>query len=148
MEYLLHVDFLGINKLNYIDIILVYLVSLPILMGFSIYFAICRKYGLHYFSQIILFTLTLFSLLIFDYQINLVGSMGYKHLSLFIGIEIFLSMLLLIMWLMILVFASADRRRKALPGLYSKSHKKSGKRVFIVMLLTVVNSIYLYKSIY
>lgn len=148
MEYIFNIGFLGTHAPYYIDIIIIYLSSLPILIGLSIYFAINRRYSLHHFMQIMLFIITLTLLVIFNYKINLINSIEKRDLTILLNIYIFLSMLLLIMWLTLLVYASEERRRKALPGLYSKSHRKSGRRVFSMMLIIVLSSIYIYRRVY
>lgn len=148
MAYLFDVGFLGTQATYYIDVIVVYLLFLPILMGFSISLATRRMYGLNRFIQTLLLILTLSSLVIFNYEINGMDSIVDKSLSIIIMIEMFLSSLLSVMWITLLLFSIEDRRRRGLPGLYSASHKKSGRRVFIVMLLTVLSNLYLYWSIY
>jgi len=157
VEYLFDIGFLGTRAPYYMDGIVVYLLSLPILMTFSIFFATNRKYALHRFTQTLLFIVTLSVLLVFNYGIYILenfdtlmitSSLGEKQLfSLFI-IETFLSVFLLIRWLTILLFAGADRRRRGLPGLYTLGHRKSGKRLFVIMLVTVFSSAYLYWMLY
>ncbi|SFV65721.1 hypothetical protein MNB_SV-14-1884 [hydrothermal vent metagenome] len=145
MEYLFDIGFLGTHAPYYMDIIIVYLFSLPILMTFSILLASHKKYTLHRFTQSILFLLTIFVLFSLNYGIYIFGE---KKIFYLLIIEIFFSILLLIMWLSVLLFAVEDRRRRGLPGLYTQSHKKSGKRVFTIMLMTVFSSIYLYRMVY
>ena len=148
MAYLFGLGFLGTQAPYYIDTIVVYLLFLPILMAFSISLAIRKMYGLHRFIQTILLVLTLSSLLIFNYEINGINSIVDKGLYLLVMIEIFFSFVLSVMWVSLLLFAIEYRRRRGLPSLYSASHKKSGRRVFIVILLTVLINLYLYRSIY
>jgi len=145
VEYLLDIGFLGTPAPYFMDVILVYLLSLPIFMTFSILLVGYKKYSLHRFTQILLFLLTLLGLLIFNYIIYIVGE---KELFYLLIIVILFSTLVMTMWLSVLLFAIADRRRRALPGLYSYSHKKSGKRVFLVMLLMVFINAYLYWMVY
>lgn len=141
VEYLFNIGFLGTHAPYYMDAILVYLLSLPMLMTFSILLASNRKYRLHRFMQTLLFLLTLFILLVFNYGMYIVGD---EELFYILVVEIFFSTLLMIMWLSVLLFAIADRRRKGLPGLYSSSHRKSGRRVFLILILMVLSSFYLY----
>ncbi|RUM68236.1 MAG: hypothetical protein DSZ07_06970 [Sulfurovum sp.] len=145
MEYLLDIGFLGTSAPYFMDIILVYLLSLPILMTFSILLVGNRKYGLHRFTQTLLFLLTVFVLFIFNYEIYIVVE---KELFYLLLIELFFSIVILIMWLRVILFAVDDRRRKGLPGLYSSSHKKSGKRIFLVMLFMIFINTYLYWIVY
>ena len=145
VEYLFDIGFLGTHAPYYMDGIVVYLLSLPMLMTFSILLASNRKYSLHRFTQTLLFLLTLSVLLVFNYGIYTVGE---KELFYLLIIEIFFSILLIVMWLSVLLFAVADRRRKGLPGLYTSSHRKSGKRVFVIMLVMVLSSVSLYWTLY
>ncbi len=145
VEYLFDIGFLGTHAPYYMDGIVVYLLSLPMLMTFSILLASNRKYSLHRFTQTLLFLLTLSVLLVFNYGIYTVGE---KELFYLLIIEIFFSILLIVMWLSVLLFAVADRRRKGLPGLYTSSHRKSGKRVFVIMLVMVLSSVSLYWTVY
>ena len=145
MEYLLDIGFLGTSAPYFMDVILVYLLSLPLLMTFSILLVGNRKYSLHRFTQTLLFLLTLSILLIFNYGIYTVIE---KELFYLLIIELFFSILMMIMWLRVLLFAVDDRRRKGLPGLYSSSHKKSGKLVFLVILFMIFINVYLYWMVY
>jgi putative membrane protein len=157
VEYLLDVGFLGTHAPYYMDGMVVYLLSLPLLMTFSILLASKKRYALHRFTQILLFLITLLVLLVFNYGIHvlehfdklmIVSSIGKIQLSILLVIEIFCSILLLIFWLSVLLFAQEDSRRRGLPGLYSLSHRKSGKRVFVLMLVTVLSTTYLYWMFY
>jgi len=145
VEYLFDIGFLGTRAPYYMDGIVVYLLSLPILMTFSILLVGYKKYGLHRFMQTLLFLLTLSVLLVFNYGIYTIGE---KELFYLLIIELFFSILMLIMWLSVLLFAGADRRRRGLPGLYTSSHRKSGKRLFLIMLLMVFINSYLYWILY
>jgi len=145
VEYLLDIGFLGTSAPYFMDVILVYLLSLPLLMTFSILLVGNRKYSLHRFTQTLLFLLTLSILLIFNYGIYTVIE---KELFYLLIIELFFSILMMIMWLRVLLFAVDDRRRKGLPGLYSSSHKKSGKLVFLVILFMIFINVYLYWMVY
>ena len=157
MEYFFEVGFLGTRAPYYMDTILVYLLLLPLFMVFSIALAVKQKYKIHRFTQTWLFILTIVVLLAFNYGIHeyenfdkLMGisSITYSHAYYFFMFQVALSIVMLILWLSTLLFAIADRRRRALPGLYSRTHKTSGKRVFILILSTVLSILYLYWILY
>ena len=157
MEYLFNIGFLGTRAPYYMDIIVIYLLLLPILISFSIYFATNRQYTLHRFTQVSLFLSTLSLLVVFNYAIyvaeNLdelmsLSSVEYNHAFYLLIIQTILSVLMLILWLSTLLFAISDRRRKALPGFYSRSHRTSGKRLFVTILISILSNIYLYWVLY
>ena len=157
MEYLFNIGFLGTRAPYYMDIIVIYLLLLPFLISFSIYFASNRQYSLHSFTQRLLFLLTLIALFAFNYTIHIVenfdelisiSSIEYRQAFYLLIVQTILSMLMLILWLSTLLFAISDRRRKALPGFYSRSHRISGKRLFFVIIVSTLSSLYLYWVLY
>jgi putative membrane protein len=153
MEYFFEGGFLATRAPFYMDGIVVYLLLLPLLVGFSISLAVKRKYELHRFLQTLLFVVSFFSLLLFHYGIHVsenfdeliaISSVSDKQAFYFLIGQTILSIVTLVMWLSTLLFAGEDRRRRGLPGLYSHSHKSSGRKVFMAILLTTFSSAYLY----
>jgi len=157
MEYLFNIGFLGTRAPYYMDLIIVYLVSLPVLILFSISLASNRDYKLHRLTQKLLFVLTLFVISMFYYGIYIIesfenlmemSSIGYIQGVYLLVFQTILSIVMMILWLSTLLFAISDRRRKALPGFYSRSHRASGRRLFMVIILAIAMSIYLYWTVY
>ena len=157
VEYLFDIGFLGTRAPYYIDGIIVYLLLLPILIMFSISLASSRKYALHRFMQTVLFLLTLVAVVSFNYGIHMiedfdklmsVSSVNYNQAFYILVLETILSMIMLILWLSTLLFAISDRRRRALPGFYSRSHKTSGRRLFVVIILAILTICCFYWLVY
>jgi len=153
MEYLFELGFLSTRGAYYMDGIVVYLILLPFLVAFSILLAIQKNYKLHRFFEAILFILTTIALALFHYGIYMIenfeelmniSSISYKYGHALLMIQTVLSILTMILWLSIRLFAIEDRRRKGLPGLYSRTHKSSGRRVFLSIVLTTLSTAYLY----
>ncbi|NOZ90877.1 MAG: DUF420 domain-containing protein [Epsilonproteobacteria bacterium] len=153
MEYMFQTGFLGTRAPLFMDEFLIIIVLLPFLIGLSIWFATREHYKLHRFFQTFLFIITLVILVYFEYGIHVGG--GFSHYMkdssidenlafYFLIFHIIIATITLIMWSFIIKFAIEDRRRRALPGLYSNSHKKSGKRVAFMILLTSLSAISLY----
>jgi len=157
VEYLFNIGFLGTRAPYYMDGIIVYLLLLPILIVFSISFATNRQYGLHRFMQTILFLLTLVAVVFFNYGIHMIenfdnlvltSSLNHDEAFYLLILQTILSMIMLVLWLSTLLFAISDRRRRALPGFYSRSHKKSGRRLFVVIILAILTILCLYWLVY
>jgi len=157
MEYLFEAGFLGTRAPCYMDGIVIYLLFLPFFIALSIFLAIKEKHELHRSTQRIFFTLTVIVLLSFNYGIYMyenfdklmaTSSIGYTHAYYAFMFQVGVSITMVTMWLSTLLFALEDRRRRALPGLYSKSHKRSGKRVFVAILFSVVSIEYVYWILY
>ncbi len=145
--------FLGTEALFHMDIVMVFIVALPFLVGFSLFFAIKEEYDLYISSQKILFSLTFMVLILFIYGIYLQGGVepNAKE-SLFssavafnlLVFQIFISAVTIITWFSVIQISLSDYKRRVLPGMYSSNHERAVKRVFILILLTVASSIIVY----
>ena len=153
MEYMFEAGFLGTRAPIFMDIIVIIVGLLPFLIAFTIWFAINKMYGLHRFFQTILFVVTIVALVYFKYGMYMAGGFDVyiKGSSIdstiafyFLVFHIVIASITLIMWFATMKFASGDNRRKALPGLYSNSHKKSGKRLAFAILLTSITGVIVY----
>ena len=153
LEQLSVVGFWGTDAPLHIDIIVSFLVILPILSGLSILLAIRQSLKLHQFTQFLLFFSTVVTLGFFAYIAfytksfeRFVQSSSIDHtlvgIALIIHAIIAISTLLL--WMFALIYALSDKKRRALPGLYSQSHAKAGRRVFNGILLTGLTAIGIY----
>jgi len=153
MEYMFQAGFLGTRAPLFMDEFIVVVALLPFLIGVSIWFAIKEHYKLHRFLQTLLFIITLAVLVYFEYGVSIGGGFSHyiKDSSInpdfaykFLIFHIIIATITLIMWIFIINFATGDRRRRALPGLYSNAHKKSGRRVAFMILLTSITGIGVY----
>jgi uncharacterized membrane protein YozB (DUF420 family) len=153
IEYIDKAGFLETRASLGIDVIVTFLALLPILSGVSIFFAIRKKLKLHQFTQFLLFFLTLIALILFAYIIhykegfelllqesNLDSSIAFLALIL----HVVISIITLTLWMFALMYALSDRKRRALPGVYSESHAQAGKRVFKAIVLTALSSASIY----
>lgn len=157
LEQLLVLGFWQTRAPLYMDLIVSFLAILPILSGISILFAIKQKLELHQCTQFLLFFLTLISLGLFSYIVHYnkgfefllqESSIDSKIAFIVLFFHIIISFTTLVLWTFALMYALSDRKRRALPGIYSPSHSKSGKRVFKSILLTSLTSIALYWVLY
>jgi len=139
------------------DLIISFLVILPILSGISIFFAIRQKLALHQSTQFLLFFLTLIFLGLFTYIVYYIkgiefllqeSSVGSTKAFLILVAHAIISLTTLVLWMFALLYALSDRKRRALSGLYSQSHKEAGKGVFKSILLTSLISVISYWVLY
>lgn len=145
--------FLETRALLYMDIIVSFLAVLPFLSGISIVFAIKKYLKLHQFTQVLLFFLTLTALTFFAYIVHykegfellLQGStIDARVAFLVLIIHVIISLCTLTLWFFALLYAISDKKRRALPGVYSRSHAQAGKRVFKSIILTALSSLGIY----
>jgi putative membrane protein len=145
--------FLETRASLYMDIIITFMGMLPILIGFSIFMAKRGALKFHQFLQLLFFFLTLISLSLFAYSVHYMfgltllieeSSISSVQLYMILLLHIFLSITTMVMWFFTLIYALEDRKRRALPGLYSENHRKSGWRTFLGIFLTSLSSLVLY----
>jgi hypothetical protein len=153
VEYLLGTGFLGTRASLEIDLIMLFLTLLPILVWGSIWLAIHEYHKLHRQIQTVLFYLSVVVLTAFFYSLyfhrDLEALMVQSFLSMRYAVLLFIVhgmvvMVSVLMWFSTLFFAKADQKRRALPGLYSLSHKASGRRTFVAIVITSVSTLALY----
>ena len=145
--------FLGTEALFHMDMVMVFIVALPFLVGLSLFFALKEEYDLYISSQKTLFSLTFMGLLLFIYGVYLQGGVDANAKESFFSsavafnilvFQIFISAVTIITWFSVIQISLADYKRRVLPGMYSSNHERAVKRVFILILLTVASSITVY----
>jgi len=157
MTYISQIGFLGTKAFFYTDIVLVYIIMLPFLMLFSIWFVMKHQYILHKVTQFLLFFITLGMLLLFYYEMYvskvfddllIIGNTDSTQSFYFFLFHLIIILVTFILWKSTILFGSADKKRRALPGLYSRSHKTAGKRVMIGIVFLSFSLGILYKMLY
>ena len=153
LEQLSVVGFWGTNAPLHMDIMVSFLAILPILSGLSVLFAIRRSFKLHQFTQFFLLFLTVLALGFFAYLAyytksfeRFTQSSSIDHILVVIALVVhaIIAISTLLLWILTFIYALSDRKRRALPGLYSQSHAKAGKRVFTGIVLTALSAIGIY----
>jgi len=146
----------GTEATFYTDISLIFMICLPFLVIFAIQLAIKRHFVLHKVVQLILLLTTMVMLGLFYYEIylthgleKLLGENGFSNFLLYFFIlHIIVIIVTMILWKSTLLFALGDSRRRALPGLYSRTHKASGWRLMGLIALTSITFFILYWNLY
>jgi len=153
LEQLSVVGFWGTNAPLHMDVMVSFLAILPILSGISIIFAIKRSFKLHQFTQFLLFFLTVAALGFFSYfayytksfeRFAQSSSIDYTLVVVALVTHAIIAIVTLLIWILALMYALSDKKRRALPGLYSQSHIKAGKRVFTGIVLTALSAVGIY----
>jgi len=153
LEQLSVVGFWETTAPLHMDVMVSFLAILPILSGISIIFAIRRSFKLHQFTQFFFFFLTVSALGFFAYLAyytksfeRFTQSSSIDHTLVVIALvtHAIIAISTLSLWMLSLMYALSDKKRRALPGFYSQSHAKAGKRVFKGILLTALSAIGIY----
>jgi len=154
VEYFLSsVGFLGTRAVFGMDVVVVFLIMLPLFIVVAIVAVKYEYMKLHLSLQMISFILTLIFLSFFLYNIffiegveKLIAQSSIEPLRTWISLilHLFVAFLTLLMWFFALLYAFEDSKRRALPGVYSRSHREAGRRVFIGIVLTSFSGMVLY----
>ena len=151
-NFFVETGFLGTTALLHMDMVIIFIVLLPFLVGFSLFLALKEEYDLYISSQKILFSLTFGGLLLFMYGIYLNGveldmTNNFFSSAMTFNIlvfQIFISAVTIITWFTVIQISLADYKRRVLPGMYSSNHERAVKRVFLLILLTTGSSLIVY----
>ncbi len=157
MDFLFTSGFLGTRAPLFMDIVSVIVAVLPFLIFWAISLAKKKNYRAHESVQKLLFTISVIVVGFFEFGVRMEG--GYKNLMegssvshdylLYVLIfHIIISVITLILWVMTLYSAKRYKRQSALPGLYSKAHKKAGIRTFIGIILTMLTGAWVYALLF
>ena len=153
MEYMFQSGFLGTRAPFFMDFVMVMVALLPLLVGIAIFLAKKEKYNAHALVQTVLYLIALVVVGYFEYGVRLGG--GYEgfvqgssvshHYAFYVLIfHIIVAIVGFIIWTHTLITAKRDNKKRTLPGLYSKAHKKAGRRAYLWILATAVTGIWVY----
>lgn len=153
IEQFMESGFLETRATLLVDIVVVYLVLLPVLVGLSIFAAIRQYLKLHQVSQFLFFFLAFVASALLGYTLHFIesvdllitkSSIGSFEITALMVVHSIIAVTMLIYWMFALSYAVSDYKRRALPGVYSESHAKTGRRVFLTIILTSVTTAALY----
>lgn len=153
MNYMFEAGFLGTRAPLFMDVVTLIVALLPFLMWGVVMFAKAKKYKLHGTLQVALFWISLIVVLYFEYGVRSVGGFSafmegshtpHNYAKWVLIVHIAIATVTLGIWINTLLRAKRDRRTNALPGMYSRDHKRSGMRTFLGVVLTSVTGLWVY----
>lgn len=135
--------FLGTKALFYMDMVTLYFAILPFLLAGSIYLARKRQFNLHYKSQLFIYALTIFMVLIFETGVRMTGgfsvyapgsSLSYDFLVLFLSVHILIALMAVGGWTYQLISSLRSFREGRLAD--PSKHRRIGKWIFAALCVT------------
>ncbi len=145
--------FLGTKASLYLDVVTIYFGLLPFLLAFSIRYALKKEYEKHYRSQIVIFTITLIIVMIFEVGIRFSGgfiefakesSIPMTFLSIFLGVHIVIAILSVILWVILIYTSLREYRVGGDMAIFAKYHKQKTRVLFVGLTLTSIMGIMIY----
>ncbi len=149
--------FLGTRATFLIDTIISFLVMLPIIIMISIFIAKRDYIKLHQFIQFSLLLTTIGALALFFYNVNYIygfentiqqSSIDRKEFFTLFTIHVIIVIIAILIWSLTIFYAFNDNKRRALPGVYSKTHKRAGRKALFSIILMVFTSLIIYWVLY
>jgi len=150
-------SFLGTRATFFIDTIISFLVLLPMLIMISIFFAKKNFIKIHQFLQLSLLLITISTLALFAYSVHYVegfesllqqSSVGAKEAFVILTVHVTTVVISILIWFLTIVYALNDRKRRALPGVYSEPHRKAGQRALLSIVMMALTSLSIYWVLY
>jgi putative membrane protein len=145
--------FLGTSAPFYIDFVTVYFTIFPLLMAFTIFLAIKKRYKEHFISQAILLTITIVITIIFEIGLRISGGfleyakesdVSFNFMLTFLSIHIVIAVLALIGWVYLFISSLTNYRQNKLEVIKNSNHKKLGKLIFFSLTLSSLMGVFIY----
>ena len=139
--------FLGTRAPLFMDVVTLYFAFVPFLAAFSIYFAIKRRYLLHFRSQMFLFVLSMVMVVIFEIGVRVEGgfnvymqesSLSYNGVLVYLIAHILFALVTVVAWGITIYSSYKAFREEGVSSPYFIEHKKRARWVFLAI---VINSI-------
>ncbi len=143
--------FLGTTAPFYMDAVTLYFAILPLLLGFGVYFALKKRYQLHFQWQMLTFVLTLVMVVVFEIGVRISGGFNafmaqsnadYNMMLGLMVIHVLVALVSVVLW-SALIYGAIKRYRIEKESL-NVSHKKAGYWVFAGMSLTSIMGVMIY----
>jgi putative membrane protein len=153
MDYMFQAGFLGTRAPFFMDFVVIIVALLPLLVAVAISFAKKHNYTLHALVHKIIFGVAVIVVGYFEYGVRAGGgyegfvkgsSVSHAYAFYVLIFHIIVATIGFGIWIHTVITALNDTKNHALPGLYSSSHKRAGKRTFIWIVATAVTGIWVY----
>ena len=139
--------FLGTRAPFFMDMITIYFALVPFLVAFSVYFAIQRRYLLHFRSQMSLFIMSMVMVVLFEIGVRVDGgfnvymqesSLSYNGVLVYLIVHILFALVTVVAWGITIYSSYKAFREEGAGSPYFIEHKNRARWVFLAI---VINSI-------
>lgn len=136
--------FLGTKAAMYMDVVTLYFALLPLLLLFSIRFAVKGDYEKHFRSQIAVLALTVVMVIAFEVGVRLSGGFIGEIMTGEYGMLLIAYLVLHILialaavggWIYLIIASMLAYRREGRDSLFFRRHKRMGQGIFAALTLT------------
>jgi len=149
--------FLGTRSPMFMDLVTLFFALLPFLVGYSIYLAVKGKYQKHLQSQLLVFAMTLFMVIVFEVGVRIDGgfhaymqesSISYTGALIYLVIHILFALVTMIAWGITIYGAYKAYREVGIGAPYFILHKKRARWVFLAIVINAVMGTLMYPILF
>ncbi len=145
--------FFGTKAALYMDIVTLFFALLPLLLAFSIRFAVKGDYERHFKSQVAVLALTLVMVVVFEVGVRISGGFTefLKHSSInkyfffaFLIVHILIALAAVAGWIYLVIASWITYKREGAQAVYFQKHRIIGKWIFAALTLTSIMGCMIY----
>ena len=153
MDYMFQAGFIGTRAPFFMDFVMIMVALLPLLVAVAISFAKKHNYALHALVHQIIFVVAAIVVGYFEYGVRAGGgyegfvkgsSVSHAYAFYVLIFHIIVATLGFGVWVHTIWSARKDNQRNTLPGIYSASHAKAGRRAFMWIVATAITGVWVY----
>ncbi len=153
MNYMFQAGFLGTRAPFFMDFVTLIVVFLPLIVFASILLARKKQYVLHALTQNIIFVAAVIVLGYFELGVRVGGGfdafmqgsgVSHTYASIILVLHIFIAVVMLFYWILTVINANIQFKKKLIPGAKSRHHKLLAAKTFIAIILTSFSGIWVY----
>jgi putative membrane protein len=153
MEYMFQSGFLGTRAPFFMDFVVIIVALLPLFVAIAITFAKKHNYALHRLVHQTIFVVAVIVVGYFEYGVRAGGgyegfvkgsSVSHAYAFYVLVFHIIVATIGFGVWMHTILTSRNDYKNRTLPGLYSVSHKKAGRRTFAWIVATAITGIWVY----
>ena len=145
--------FLGTDASFFMDATTIYFAILPLLLFFSIKYAINKNYSKHLKSQVLIFVLTVIVISFFEFGVRVENGfleysknskLPFSFLFAFLTIHVNIALVSMIAWLYVIVSTFRVYKSIDYKTTQMHTHKRMGKMVFMGLTISAIMGVCLY----
>lgn len=145
--------FLGTRAPMYMDLVTIYFALLPFFLALSIYYAVKKNYKKHFSSQVLLLSITLLVIIIFEIGIRISGgfieyskdtNISYTFMLVFLIIHIIIAIASIAGWLYLFTTSLKAYKKDKFKTIQNTKHKKIGKAIFLFLTISSYMGVCIY----
>jgi putative membrane protein len=153
MNYMFEAGFLGTRAPIFMDVVTLIVALLPLLVYFAILFAKNKYYKTHALLQNFIFLFSVVVIVYFELGVRVGGGfkafvadsgVSHTYVSIVLGVHIFIAVVTLFLWILLMMRANYEFKKKLIPGVATKSHIKLALKTFVGIALTSLSGIWVY----